>query len=156
MLGPVHSFKNLNFFICYIGPVHSFKKLSSFEIRHPVQYMYSSRKTPAKVCSTCIGVYYSSVTFNEWQMNQISLRCTAPFRFCSGCALRLLNTLNNQLSTYRLQIFLVKYGYLRLLQLYEERGIHGKLTKRVCKYLLAILPTYMQTRIYHSENKYVT
>ena len=26
-------------------------------------------------------------------MNQISLPCTAPFHFCFGCALRLLNTL---------------------------------------------------------------
>ena len=33
----------------------------------------------------------------------------------------------SKLSTYRLQIFLVKYEYLRLLQLCEDQGIRGQL-----------------------------
>ena len=36
-----------------------------------------------------------------------------------------------RLSTYQLQIFLVKYEYLRSLQLCEDRSIRGKLKKPV-------------------------
>ena len=53
-----------------------------------------------------------------------------------------------KLSTYRLQIFFVKYEYLRSLELYEDHGIHGKLLKRVRKHMLAILATYMEARLY--------
>ena len=52
-----------------------------------------------------------------------------------------------KLSTYRLQIFLVKYEYLRLLQLCEDEGIRGKLKKPVRKHVLAILATYMETKL---------
>ena len=52
-----------------------------------------------------------------------------------------------KLSTYRSQISLVKYEYLRSLQLYEDQGIRGKLKKRVLKHVLAILTTYMETRL---------
>ena len=44
-----------------------------------------------------------------------------------------------KLSTYQLQIFLVKYEYLRSYQLCENQGIRGKLRKRVCKNVFAIL-----------------
>ena len=47
----------------------------------------------------------------------------------------------------RLQIFLVKYEYLRSKQLCEDQGIRGKLKKRVCNHVLAILKTYMETRL---------
>ena len=52
-----------------------------------------------------------------------------------------------KLSTYRLQIFLVKYEYLRSLQLCEDQGICGKLKRPVSKYVLAIFTTYMETRL---------
>ena len=48
-----------------------------------------------------------------------------------------------KLSTYRLQVFLVKYEYLRSLQLCEDQGIRGSLKKPVCKHVLAILTTYI-------------
>ena len=48
-------------------------------------------------------------------------------------------------STHRLQIFLVKYEYLRSLQLCEDQGIAGKFEKRVYKHVLAILTIYMET-----------
>ena len=47
-----------------------------------------------------------------------------------------------KLPTYRLQIFLVRYEYLRSLQLWEDQGISGKLNKHV----FAILAIYMETR----------
>ena len=50
-------------------------------------------------------------------------------------------------STHRLQIFFVKYEYLRSLQLCEDQRIGGKFKKRVCKHVLAILTTYMETRL---------
>ena len=54
-------------------------------------------------------------------------------------------------STYRLQIFLVKYEYLRSLQLCEDQGIRGKLKKSVSKHVLTtqltIFTTYMETRL---------
>ena len=54
-----------------------------------------------------------------------------------------------KLSTYRLQMFLVKYEYLRSLQLQlcEDQGIRGKLKKPVCKHVIAILETYMEIRL---------
>ena len=122
--------------------------------------MYSSRKTPtvpAKVCSTCIGVQCTSVTFNKWQMNQISLPCTAPSRFCFGCALRLLNTLT-ALKAVNVSIANIS-SEIRVSAIITaiRRARHTwKACKTCCRHLLAILPTYMQIRICHSENKYVT
>ena len=49
---------------------------------------------------------------------------------------RVLNSVL-KLSAYRLQIFLVKYEYLRSLQLCEDQGIHGNLRTPVCKQVLA-------------------
>ena len=43
-----------------------------------------------------------------------------------------------KLSTYRLQIFLMKYEYLMSLQLCEDQSIRGKLEKHVRKHVLAI------------------
>ena len=50
-----------------------------------------------------------------------------------------------------MQIFLVKHEYLRSSQLCEDQGIREKLTKRVCNHVLAILTTYMETRLYTGE-----
>ena len=53
-----------------------------------------------------------------------------------------------KLSTYRLQIFLVKYEYLRLLQLCEDQGIRRKLTETCSQTdVLAILTTYTEARL---------
>ena len=52
-----------------------------------------------------------------------------------------------KLSTYRLQIFLVRYEYLQSLQLCEDQGMLWKLKKPVHKHVLAILVTYMETRL---------
>ena len=52
-----------------------------------------------------------------------------------------------KLSIYRLQIFPVKYKYVPSLQLCEYQSIRGKIRKRVCKHVLAILMTYMETRL---------
>ena len=52
----------------------------------------------------------------------------------------------------RSQIFVVKYEYLRSLQLCEELGIPGKLEKRVRNQMLAILTTYMETRLNKVNN----
>ena len=52
-----------------------------------------------------------------------------------------------KLSIYLLQIFLVKYEYLRSLQLCEDQGICGKLKRHVTKYVLATFTTYMETRL---------
>ena len=49
--------------------------------------------------------------------------------------------------THRLQIFLVKYEYLPSLQSCEYQGIPGKLKKRVCHHVLAVLTTYMETKL---------
>ena len=46
-------------------------------------------------------------------------------------------------SSYRLQIFRVKYEYLRSLQLCEYQFVRGKPKKRVCNDALATLTTYM-------------
>ena len=53
-----------------------------------------------------------------------------------------------KLSTYRLQIFLVKYECLWSLQLCEDQHKRGKLKKRVRKHVPAILTTYyIETRL---------
>ena len=51
-------------------------------------------------------------------------------------------------STYRLQIFLVKDQYLKSLLPYGNQDITGQLEKHVLKPMLAILTTYMETRLY--------
>ena len=48
---------------------------------------------------------------------------------------------------YRLQIFLVKYEYLQSSLLREDQIIRGKLKIPVCKHVLAIVTTYMKTRL---------
>ena len=52
-----------------------------------------------------------------------------------------------KLSTYQLQIFILKYEYPRSLQLCEDPGIRGKLKKPISKHVLEILATYMETRL---------
>ena len=52
-----------------------------------------------------------------------------------------------KLSAHRFQIFLVKYEYLRSLQLCEDQGIRGKLENRVRKHVLAIFTNYIETRL---------
>ena len=52
-----------------------------------------------------------------------------------------------KLLIYRLQIFLVKYEYLRSLQPCKDQGVPGKLKKRVCNHVLAILTAYMEIRL---------
>ena len=54
---------------------------------------------------------------------------------------------NLRLPTHRLQIFFVKYEYLQSLQPCEDQGTREKLKKRVFNHVLAILTTYMETRI---------
>ena len=46
-----------------------------------------------------------------------------------------------KLSVYRLQIFIVKYEYLRSLRLCEDQDICGKLKRPVSKHVLAIFTT---------------
>ena len=53
-----------------------------------------------------------------------------------------------KLSACQFQILLVKYEYLRSIQLCEDQGILGKLKKRVLQHVLAIVTTYMETRLY--------
>ena len=52
-----------------------------------------------------------------------------------------------KLLIYRSQTFLVKYKHLQSLQLCEDQGIPGELEKRVRNLVLAILTTYMETRL---------
>ena len=52
-----------------------------------------------------------------------------------------------KLSTYRLQIFLMRNQYLRALLPYRDQAITAQLKKRVLKPMLAILTTYMETRL---------
>ena len=73
-----------------------------------------------------------------WSPNSRNNRRTY-FQRCSKEDFRLL--------THRLQIFLVKYEYLRSLQLCDDQGILEKLKKGVCNHVLAILTTYMETRL---------
>ena len=57
----------------------------------------------------------------------------------------------SKLSTYRLQIFLVRDQYLRSLLPHGDQTIAGQLEKHILKSMLAILTTYMETRLkaYH-------
>ena len=48
---------------------------------------------------------------------------------------------------HRLQVFLVKYEHLRSLQPCEDQGIREKLKNGVLDHVLAILTTYMETRL---------
>ena len=50
-----------------------------------------------------------------------------------------------KLSTYRSQIFLVKYEHLRLKC--EDQGIPGKLKKPICKHVLVIPTACTETRL---------
>ena len=50
-------------------------------------------------------------------------------------------------STYRLQMFLARDQYLRSLPPHRDQAIAGQLEKHVLKPMLAILTTYMQTRL---------
>ena len=52
-----------------------------------------------------------------------------------------------KLSIYLLQVFLVKHQYLRSLQRYGDQAMSGQLKKHVCEQVLAILTTYMETRL---------
>ena len=52
-----------------------------------------------------------------------------------------------KMSTYRLQIFPVKYYYLQPLQPCEDQSIRGKLEKPICKHVLANFATFMGTRL---------
>ena len=53
-------------------------------------------------------------------------------------------------STYRLQLFLVSDHYLRSVIPHGDQTIAGQLEKDVLKPMLAILMTYMETRLYNS------
>ena len=55
-------------------------------------------------------------------------------------------------STYRLQIFLVRDQYLRSFLPHGDQTIAGQLDKRVLKPMLAILTTYMETRLREQDN----
>ena len=53
-----------------------------------------------------------------------------------------------KLLTYRLQICLVKYEYLRSLNCVKTKAyVRGKLKKPVRKHVLATLTTYMETKL---------
>ena len=73
-------------------------------------------------------------------------RLTIPEHACDHVLKRVLKLLIN-----RLKIFLVKYEYLGSLQLCVDQGIPGKLKKRVRNHVLAILTTYMETRLKPSQ-----
>ena len=49
--------------------------------------------------------------------------------------------------TYQLQIFLATDQYLRSLLLHGDQAIAGQIEKHVLKPMLAILMTYMETRL---------
>ena len=61
---------------------------------------------------------------------------------CDNASKRILKP-----STYRLQIFLVRDKYLRSLLPHRNQAIAGQLEKHVLKPMLAILTTYMETRL---------
>ena len=56
-------------------------------------------------------------------------------------------------STYRLQIFLVRDQYLRSLLPHGDQTIAGQLEKHVLRPMLAILRTYMETRLKNSSSQ---
>ena len=61
---------------------------------------------------------------------------------CDDASKRILKPLS-----YRLQIFLVRDQYLRSLLQDEDQAIAGQLEKHVLKPVLAILTTYLETRL---------
>ena len=61
---------------------------------------------------------------------------------CDDASKRIL-----KLSTYRLQIIFVRDQYLRSLLPYRDQAIAAQLKKHVLKPMLAILTTYMETRL---------
>ena len=61
---------------------------------------------------------------------------------CDDASKRIL-----KLSTYRLQIFLVRDQYLRSLLPHGYQAIAGQLEKHVLKPMLAILTTYVETKL---------
>ena len=63
-------------------------------------------------------------------------------RACDNASKRIL-----KLSTYRLKIFLVKYQNLSPLQRFTDQTISVQLKIHVRDYVLAILMTYMETRL---------
>ena len=63
-------------------------------------------------------------------------------RACDDASKRILKP-----STYRLQIFLVRDQYLRSLLPHGDQDIAGQFEKHVLKPMLAILTTYMETRL---------
>ena len=65
--------------------------------------------------------------------------------FANGILTALKSSLKQLI--YRSQTFLVKYEQMRSLQLCEDQGIPGKLKKRVRNLVLAILTTYMETKL---------
>ena len=56
-------------------------------------------------------------------------------------------------SAYRLQIFLVRHQYLRSLTPHGDQTIARQLEKHVLKRMLAILTTYMETRLNRASVK---
>ena len=63
-------------------------------------------------------------------------------RVCDDASKRILKP-----STYRLQTLLVRDQYLRSLPPHGDQAIAGHLEKHVLKPMLAILTTYMETRL---------
>ena len=61
---------------------------------------------------------------------------------CDDASKRIL-----KFSTYRLQLFLVRDQYLQSLLPQGDQSIAGQLEKHVLKPMLAILTTYMETRL---------
>ena len=61
---------------------------------------------------------------------------------CNDASKRILKPLS-----YQLQIFLVRDQYLRSLLQYGDKAIAVQLEKHVLKPVLAILTTYMETRL---------
>ena len=94
---------------------------------------------------TCDGVQTVQIA-HAYQAESNDFKAWSPFvvtiteHACDHVLKRIL-----KLSTYRLQIILVKYEYLRSLLRWEDQGIPGKLKKRVRWHVLAIFTTYMET-----------
>ena len=89
-----------------------------------------------------VGKVELILTFKSGLHNVVTI---AEYAFDEYAPKRIL-----RLSIHRLQIFLVKYEYLRSLQLCKDQGIRENLEKRVYNHVLAILTTYMETRLYNS------
>ena len=84
------------------------------------------------------NTFYQSAIHNKEKENTLSLVITNA-EHASEVAPKRVLTLS---SIHRSQIFLVKYEYLRSLQLHEDQGICDKLKKCVSNHVLAILMTY--------------